>query len=463
LSLIIDVATAVSHGDFSRRVLVAGRDEIGYLANIFNTMLETISDSQEKLKQSEKKLTSEAKEFLHDISEHEEHSKFIEQSKRATQNLLEDAWGIKEKLEIERNRLQTILTSIGDGLVLIDSRYMIVLVNPKMVELFAIPVTEIVGKDLRVIMKLIKRKRGELSPDEWPVEEMFTAKHVVVVDLEDGLSMITEKRTIPLPIALSIAPLVGDKGAITGGVIIIRDMTADHELDEAKSGFISVASHQLRTPLTTIRWYSEMLLGDDAGALSEQQRDFLREIHGGAERLYQTIDLLLGISRVESGKLKVERQLIDLMLFTADLGREFGPQMAEKKLKFAIFPPEGESVVAYLDPLTLRQVVINLVSNAIRYTNDNGMIEVRWMIDKESGEVTYSIKDDGIGIPFAQRSRIFSKFFRAENALSKAPDGSGLGLAFVKELVLAWGGKVWFETEENKGTTFLFTIPLLAK
>lgn len=462
LELVVEAAKAVSNGDFTKRALVVGRGEIGYLSGVFNAMINTISVSQSKLMDSEKKLEEEAKKLLQDLTEHEEQSKFVEQSKRATQNLLEDAWGIKERLEFERNRLQTILASIGDALVLIDIQYIIVLVNPKAVELFSLPISDLVGKDLRTVIKLIKKKKGELSPAEWPMEEMFLTKHVVVADLEDELSLMTEKRTSPVPISLSAAPLLGEKGETTGGVIVIRDVTEDRELDEAKSGFISVASHQLRTPLTTIRWYSEMLLGDDVGNMTKEQREFLEEIHGGAERLYQTIDLLLGISRVESGKLRAENKPIDLTLFTADMEKELAPQMIEKKLVFSKTPPHGEAVIVYLDPLTLRQVVLNLISNAIRYTNENGTIEAKWVVDSERAQVLYSVKDNGIGIPLAQRGRIFSKFFRAENALSKVPDGSGLGLALVKELVLAWEGKVWFEVEEGKGTTFFFTIPLVS-
>lgn len=461
--LMVDAAKAVSTGNFTKRVLVNGRDEIGYLAKMFNTMLETIATSQEKLKQSEKKLADEASQLVRDLQEHEDQAKFVEQSKRATQNLLEDAWEIKEKLEVERNRLQTILSSIGDGLVLIDGHYIITLVNPRAVELFAIPAKELLGKDLRLVMKLLQKKKGELSPGQWPIEEMFLTKHIVTTDLEDELSLMTEKRTAPLPVALSVAPLGGESSVGAGGVIVIRDVTEDRELDEAKSGFISVASHQLRTPLTTIRWYSEMLLSDDAGTLTKDQREFLSEIHGGAERLYQTIDLLLGISRVESGKLKAENKPIDLTSFIAELEKELAPQMIEKKLVFSAVPPPGDPVIVSLDPLTLRQVVLNLISNAIRYTNENGTIEARWVVNNERTEVTYAVKDNGIGIPVAQRGRIFSKFFRAENALSKVPDGSGLGLALVKELVVAWGGKVWFEVEDGKGTTFFFTIPLVTK
>ncbi|MEK7452920.1 MAG: ATP-binding protein [Patescibacteria group bacterium] len=459
LSLLFDTAKSTSQRDYSKKIPVLGNDEISHLANIFNTLIETISIIQEQIQESENKLAEEKKGFLHDLNEHNEQSKFIQQSKQATQNLLEDAWEIKEKLEIEKNRLQTVLSSIGDGLILIDSNYKIILVNPKAIELLAISFIELYEKDLRKVIKLIKNKKGELPINEWPIEKMFILKNVVIADLEDKLSMTTEKQITPIPITLSVAPLMEDDKKIKGGVIVIRDVTEDRKLNEAKSEFISIASHQLRTPLTTIRWYSEMLLDDDADILSEQQREFLNEIHNGTKRLYKTIDLLLGISRIEGGKLKEEKKLIDFALFINDLKKELDPQMLEKKLKFLITPPENNSVMIHLNPLLLRQVLLNLISNSIRYTNDNGIIEVRWNNDKEKNVVICSVKDDGIGIPLLQQKRIFSKFFRAENAISKIPDGSGLGLALVKEIILSWNGNIWFETMENKGTTFFFTIP----
>ena len=450
----------VALGDYVDRVKVNSKDEIGQLARSFNLMLDKIEISQKDLNQSEEHLFKNATDLETALKEREEEKMFLEQSKRAIQNLLEDAEETKEHLATESTRLQTILRSVGDGLVLINGQYKVELINPKAAELFAMDPLDIMGEDLRTIMKILKKKKGELPLAEWPIEEMFLTKQIVVTDLDDDLSITTEKRTDGLPVAFSIAPLEGE-GSV-GAVIIIRDITEDRALDEAKSGFISVASHQLRTPLTTIRWYSEMLLSEDVGAVSDAQRDFLKEIHGGAERLYQTIDLLLGLSRVESGKIKSEPVPINLGLFSEEIAHELGPQAQMKNLSLKVLPPESQVVVS-LDMLTLRQVILNLFSNAIRYTNEGGVIEARWWVGADGKEATYSVHDNGIGIPEAQKSRIFSKFFRAENALEKVPDGSGLGLALVKELVEAWGGKVWFESPEGQGTTFFFTMPLEGK
>lgn len=453
-SLIVETAKKVANGDFTSRVPPAGDDEIGYLARIFNTMLDAIEKSREKLERSEEDLREKAELLKLDVKKHEEQEKFLEESKRAQLNLLEDMLQAKEKIEVEDYRLQTILSSISDGLILVDGQCAIALVNPKAQGFLGMAHKDLLGKDLRSIIKLQKKKRGESTPTEWSTEEMFLPKKVVSTGLEEGLSLTTEKNTTPLPVALSVAPL---GGGLAGSVIILHDATEDRALDEAKSGFISVASHQLRTPLTTIRWYAEMLLSGDAGALSSSQKDFLDEIHGGAERLYQTIDLLLGISRVESGRVKAEKAPIELAVFTEDLIKELAPSITQRKLAVSVVPPADRSLVVSLDPLMLRQVVVNLLSNAIRYTNESGSVEV--CFERKGDDVVYSVRDNGIGIPLSQQGRIFTKFFRAENALVKAPDGSGLGLALVRELVESWKGKVWFETQEGKGTTFYFTIP----
>jgi len=457
---VVDTAKRVSKGEKEARIPFVGKDEIGYLAKIFNDMLDNTLWTEQSLRLVSQELAVKRAQLEVDIEEHKKQEKFLEQTSRATQNLLQDSWKAKERLQIESVRLETIISSIGDALILIDPQYKIVLVNPKAEEMFAFSADELLGKDLRSVVKL-KKKGDNISIEQWPTEEMFLTKSVVVTSLEDELYISTEKRQFDLPVAFSMAPL---GGGLTGAVIVIRDVSKDRALDEAKSGFISIASHQLRTPLTTIRWYSEMLL-DDGEELNPSQRDFLNEIHGGSERLYQTIDLLLGISRVENGKIKPEKEIVDLTLFTEQVEKELLPQVVEKKLSFKTIPPQGQPVLVWLDALILRQVILNLLSNSIRYTNEGGTIEATWKKQNEDKpEVVYSVRDNGIGIPENQRARIFSKFFRADNAAAKVPDGSGLGLSLVQDLVTAWGGKIWFESsKEGQGTTFSFTIPLTSK
>lgn len=457
LDEIILVAKRVSVGNLEARAEVKTKDEIGYLASVFNSMIESVFNAQKELVESKRIIEEKSIVLEEDLRAHKKQEELLEQSKKATLNLLEDLWHTKELSQVESNRLQTIITSIADSLVIIDTEYRIVLVNPKAEKMFALNKEELMGKDLRSVVTMWKTKDKKLPIEKWPTEEMFASKAPVVTTIEDELFVTTTQQKVPIPVTLSISPLTGDPA---GAVIVVRDATSDYELDEAKSGFVSVASHQLRTPLTSIRWYSEMLLSGDVGELNDMQKDFMGEIHGGAERLYQTVDLLLGISRVESGKIKVNKESVDLTKFTEDIKKELSSQINEKELNCSFVAPEGEPVVVSTDPITLRQVILNLFSNAIRYTEKQGEIKAVWRIDEEKKEVVYSVSDNGIGIPEDQKSRIFSKFFRAENARAHIPDGSGLGLALVKDLVESWGGKVWFESRQGEGTTFYFTIPL---
>jgi len=457
---VISALERVMNGDLASQAPVRSKDETGRLAIMFNTMVESLRVNQKELKESKLALEEKATALEKDVAEHKKQEQFLEESKRATLNLLEDSWKAKEALAIEGNKLQTILSSIGDGLILIDGSYRVALVNPSASRMFGMAEEELIGQDLRSVITLWRKGKDIVPPTSWPIEEVFLTKKVINGTLEDNLSISTEKHPDKTPIVFSLAPLGGGHAGV---VIIFRDASRDRELDEAKSGFISVASHQLRTPLTSIRWYSEMLLSQDAGPLNDSQKDFMNEIHGGAERLYQTVDLLLGISRVESGKIKMDRAPIDVGAFTGEITKELASQIDMKNLALSVIPPDREPVIVWLDSLTLRQVIINLISNSIRYTNEHGLIEIKWWMGDEGREVVYMVHDNGIGIPENERSRIFSKFFRAENARSQVPDGSGLGLALVKELVESWGGKIWFDTAEGQGATFFFTIPLTTK
>ena len=404
-----------------------------------------------------------AEKIKQEISELEAANVKLKENRESILGLMTDMSKAKKNLEADDVRMKTIISSMGEGLIIINKQYKVSLINPKALELLGYEENEVLGKNLYEIVKIIKNKK-DLPAENWPIEKSFISNQIITTGLEDDILISTERLATPIAVTLSIAPMHNEQeGELSGNnaVIIVRDANKDRELDKAKSGFISTASHQLRTPLTTIRWYSEMLLSGSYGALSEAQHDLVNEIHDGVNRLYQTINLLLGISRIESGKIGNDRVPIDLTAITTEVVKELSPSMVEKKLVYFSFSAQTYPIVVILDPVSLRQVILNLFANSIRYTNSNGTIEGRWLVDNEKNEVIYSVRDNGIGIPKAARGKIFSKFFRADNAISKIPDGTGLGLAFVKDIVTSWGGKVWFESEEGKGTTFFFTIPMV--
>lgn len=440
LELITATARWFSLGVLSERVTVTSKDEIGQLAVAFNTMLD--------------KVVASKKELTENLENVAEQNKFLEKTKIATMNVLEDAIEVKNRFESQKNELHSILASIDEGVLLIDKNYAIILANEMAEKLLGLPASEMMGKKAYDLVGILKD--GITLPiEERPVSRVFKTGAPVAGGIEDkyAFRLLSGKE---FSVAFSVAPL--GESVESGVVAAFRDVTGEKALADARSAFISIASHQLRTPLTSIRWYSEMLISEDAGPLNPSQKDFMKEINDGTQRLYQTIDLLLEISRIESGHQKGDVAEVDLNQFTQDVVKELDPQVKQKNLTLALNYDPGMLPKVSLDSMLLRQVVLNLLSNAIRYTNDGGHIAIEIVSGKRN--VHYSVKDDGIGIPEAEKSKLFQKFFRAENARVKVPDGSGLGLALVKDIVESWNGAISFESEEGKGAKFHFTIPL---
>ncbi len=229
-------------------------------------------------------------------------------------------------------------------------------------------------------------------------------------------------------------------------------------LDEVKSSFISVVAHQLRTPLSGIKWTLNLLLKGDLGALSPEQQTFLFKAYESNDRMIALVNDMLGADRIESGKIRYRfaplslLEVIDAVLF------ELSPAASAKgvTVQFAKYP-EGLPLVR-ADAEQIRAVLQNLLENAIKYSRAGGTVLLTLAAGRE--EVTVTIKDDGIGIPREQQKSIFERFFRASNAVKVETEGSGLGLFIVKSIVEKHGGRIWFESEEGRGVTFYFTVPV---
>lgn len=232
------------------------------------------------------------------------------------------------------------------------------------------------------------------------------------------------------------------------------------ELDKVKTEFISVAAHQLRTPLSGVKWTLDMVLSDTLGSVNNEQKSFLMKCYESNERMIVLINDMLGADRIDSGKLKyrfVPTQIFDLMdnvLF------EMASLVSQKKLRMSFVNKSRNLPLVLIDAEKMRAAVQNLLENAVKYTPENGWIEINFQVVGNFVEV--SIKDNGIGIPEEDQKNIFSRFFRAKNAIKVEPDGSGLGLFIAKGLIEKHGGRLWFESKVGEGATFSFTIPIAA-
>ncbi|MFZ2072336.1 MAG: sensor histidine kinase [Minisyncoccia bacterium] len=248
---------------------------------------------------------------------------------------------------------------------------------------------------------------------------------------------------------------------ILGAIIIIIFLTIpissfitlkEKELDKQKDEVISFASHQLKNPITATSWNLEMLLDGSRGKLTEKQRETLKEIYGSNKNMLELITGFLDISKIESEGFLNEKGEVDLLKISDSVLEELAEQISVKKIN--IVKKYGDDVPQLnIGTKTARIIFQNLITNAVKYTQENGIIEIK--IEKKiNGGVSVSVKDTGYGIPKDAQKRIFSKLFRADNIKEKEPSGTGLGLYLLKSLVEKLGGKVWFESEEGVGTTF---------
>ena len=255
---------------------------------------------------------------------------------------------------------------------------------------------------------------------------------------------------------LTVEPLVLGKNNMEK-LIILRDVTKIRYAETAKNQFISVAAHQLKAPLSNIRLSLKMLLAKDFGKMSRQQKDIMEKTYKENESLIYLVEDLLKEEKIsESGQLE-NRTLINLEDLAIPVVDFYKDGIKRKKINFKFNKPNIKLPEILADPEKIKMVIQNLLDNAIKYTPPKGKIEIDILTKK--GEVEFKIKDSGIGIPENQQNKIFARFSRAVNVIKTKEAGSGLGLSIAKEIIEKYGGKIWFQSKENEGSTFFFSLP----
>lgn len=232
------------------------------------------------------------------------------------------------------------------------------------------------------------------------------------------------------------------------------------ELDEAKDEFISIASHQLRTPLTTVKGYASMISEGDFGKLSAKQKEPVTEILDGSERMNRLVGDLLNVSRIQAGKFYIDTVELDFEQLVAGEVKQLEQLAKSKKVELVYKPPAKKLAPMMLDQNKTEQAVMNLIDNAIHYSASPGGGHVQVSLEVHGNEVVFLVRDDGIGVPRDKQAKLFTKMFRADNAKEVRPDGTGLGLYLVKRVVEDEGGHVVFASEPGKGSTFGFRLPI---
>lgn len=329
------------------------------------------------------------------------------------------------RVEGQREHLATTIQSLGDGLVICDHRDRITSLNPRASEL-------VPG------LRVGATAHGPGSPLP-PLAEALGGE-------------VTVRREGDLTLAVTAVRLAGPDG---GTVWTLRDITERARLEQAKSDFVATASHELRSPLTSIKGFIELLEATDAENLSDRQREFIAIVLRSTDRLVDLVNDLLDVARIESGQYEIHPRAVDLRDTIEEVAALMAPRLETKRqrLDVQVFDPRPPALA---DPARMRQVVTNLVTNAHLYTGEGGTITLR--LDGEAHEATIAVSDTGRGMSHEEARRVFDRFYRGPADERKNP-GTGLGLAIVKSLVDLHGGTIDVTSEVGRGTTFTIRLP----
>ena len=348
------------------------------------------------------------------------------------------------------SRLHSILGSMTDGLWVYDAAGEVVDVNQAALNMFGLASrSEAISHGAFEAFRL-RDADGRLIPHD----EMPFAKALAGQTVPDYLVMarhfITGK---DLDLSIAAAPI--ESNGIVGAVLVIRDITALQELDRKKDEFLSVASHELRTPLTTIKGYTQLLAQTVNDLPPEERATYINAVLGEIERMMGLISELLDVSRIETNRLQIHPQPIRWIEFIEGRVSAFRVQHPNRQIRFDAKAPES---TVHADPDRMRQVVDNLISNAIKYSPEGSDIDVRAFV--ENGSMLTSFVDHGIGIPTDEIPQLFERFHRARNVSSRYYGGLGLGLYIARAIIEAHNGAIAVESVEGEGSSFTLKLPL---
>ncbi|NLB97997.1 MAG: cell wall metabolism sensor histidine kinase WalK [Lactobacillales bacterium] len=387
---------AIAQGDYSGRIRIYGNDELGQLA-------ETINDLSTKVKEAQ------------------------------------------ETTESERQRLDSVLKHMSDGVIATDRRGKIIIVNNRAVDLLGLNREEAVGKSIMKVLDLSK---------EFTFRQLLETNEDLILHVDEGEG----KADSILQGEFSV--IQRDTGFISGVVCVLTDITEQEKVEQERRNFVSNVSHELRTPLTSVKSYTESLQ-DGAWKDPDIAPQFLQVISTETERMIRMITDLLNLSRMDQGKLQLEREYVSMNdLFSHILDR-FDMVLQSEAYRNKNYKIQRDltqrTLWVDIDQDKVTQVIDNIMNNALKYSPDGGTITCRLMETHNS--VVLSITDEGMGIPRKDLQHIFERFYRVDKARARSMGGTGLGLAISREVLMLHGGRIWATSVENKGSTFFISLP----
>jgi PAS domain S-box-containing protein len=358
------------------------------------------------------------------------------------------------KEQEDASRSQAILEAVADGVLVTGTDNRITFINSSTERILGLDESLVLGNTIDVFSGFFG-KASNMWMETIRIWSENPASYHAGDTYAEQLELENERIAL-----VHLAPVILQKDFL-GTVSIFRDITHEVEVDRLKSEFVATVSHELRTPMTAIKGYIDILMMGAAGALNENQTHFLDIVGNNIERLNILVNDLLDISRIESGRVSLSRQPIDLREVAEDVIAEVLRRSQEENKPMALSLDAPKRLPTVMgDTERVRQIIGNLVDNAYNYTPENGTIRVG--IHAENGEVQIDIQDNGVGIALEDQARIFERFYRGEHPLVLSTPGTGLGLPIVRQLVEMHKGRIWMNSTgvPGEGSTFSFTLPL---
>lgn len=347
---------------------------------------------------------------------------------------------LMKEIASQRDEFKSILASMAEGIIVVNDTDRILQVNQAAERLFGKSSAELLENDITQYLGLSHAEITEVLSKQ-----------------TDGAVRSIKKKLGEHVLSINVQPVRGSEEDSHRLVYAIRDVTELDRVDQMKNEFVSLVSHELRTPLTSIKGYVDMMLAGDAGEITEEQRDYLTIVSNNTDRLIIMVNDLLDISRIESGRIQLSLRTLRLqdIIYTVTISLQ--KQIAEQKIRLNVDMPD-EPIMVLADANYTNQVITNLLSNAYKYSSKGATITVRAGIT--DGKARVDVQDTGIGLSQSDKEKIFNKFYRVDNLVTRRVGGTGLGLSVSRELVEMQGGSIWVESELGKGSIFSFTIPL---
>jgi len=412
----------VISGELDSKLYIAANDEVGDLARYSNKMVESLKQTQQQLQDSMQALNKD-----------------------------------QTLLKIEKNKLDAVISGVVDGVVALDAQRNISMFNAAMERITWWREAEVLGKPVDAILQLTDSDGNRYFSDTYcnpipsPAEETPDTT-------EKQLLTLTTKGQNQRIVNLLASIIHNTDEPDTTYIIALHDMTKEHQVETMKIDIVSMAAHELRTPLTAIIGYMSVILNEFSERLGEEENKFLQRVQISAQQLASLVDNLLNVTRLEQGRLTLQLQTIDWLELIRTIVDEFRFQAGEKQITVHFEEPQEQFPHIQADKLRMSEVLMNLISNAIKYTDFGGNVYVS--VEQTDDAIITHVRDTGVGIPAKNVKQLFTKFYRVDNRLSTQNKGTGLGLFITRTVIEMHNGTIWVDSEVDKGSTFSFSIPL---